>query len=113
MWRDGSLATRIRTQALASMAPAAPRATFGRQTSRRLPTPCTHALLMDRQGVRVRAADDRVKGVCVCVCDKNGCDIHAHRLGVHNFFGPCSDFHIDSTKPVQVTTQLITNDGTD
>merc|ERR1711998_807606 len=53
--------------------------------------------------------EDRVKGMC----DKNGCDIQPHRLGVHNFFGPGSDFQVDSTKPVQVTTQFITNDGTD
>jgi cellulose 1,4-beta-cellobiosidase len=53
--------------------------------------------------------DDRFKGVC----DKNGCDINSHRLGVHNFWGPGSDFQIDSTKPVQVTTQFITNDGSD
>jgi cellulose 1,4-beta-cellobiosidase len=53
--------------------------------------------------------EDRFKGMC----DKNGCDIQPHRLGVHNFFGPGSDFQVDSTKPVQVTTQFITNDGTD
>jgi len=53
--------------------------------------------------------EDRFKGVC----DKNGCDIQPHRLGVHNFFGPGSDFQIDSTQPVTVTTQFITNDGTD
>merc|ERR1711890_179246 len=35
------------------------------------------------------------------------------RLGTHNFFGPGSDFQIDSTKPLTVTTQFITNDGTD
>merc|ERR1712071_436070 len=33
--------------------------------------------------------------------------------GTHDFFGPGSDFQIDSTKPVTVTTQFITNDGTD
>merc|ERR1712176_1039256 len=53
--------------------------------------------------------DDRFKGVC----DKNGCDMNAYRLGVHNFWGPGSDFQIDSTKPVQVTTQFITDDGSD
>merc|ERR1719222_181868 len=53
--------------------------------------------------------EDRFKGMC----DKNGCDIQPHRLGVHNFFGPGSDFQVDSTKPVTVTTQFITNDGTD
>merc|ERR1712000_479711 len=37
----------------------------------------------------------------------------AYRLGNKKFFGPGSDFQIDSTKPVTVTTQFITNDGTD
>merc|ERR1711943_19351 len=53
--------------------------------------------------------EDRFSGLC----DKNGCDIQPHRLGTHDFFGPGSDFQIDSTKPVTVTTQFITNDGTD
>merc|ERR1712050_454686 len=52
---------------------------------------------------------DRFKGLC----DKNGCDIQAYRLGNKNFFGPGSQFQIDSTKPITVTTQFITNDGTD
>lgn len=52
---------------------------------------------------------DRFKGIC----DKNGCDIQSYRLGNKNFFGPGSQFQIDSTKPVTVTTQFITNDGTD
>merc|ERR1712070_847012 len=53
--------------------------------------------------------EDRFKGLC----DKNGCDIQPHRLGTHNFFGPGSDFQIDSTKPVTVITQFITDDGSD
>merc|ERR1712147_159965 len=53
--------------------------------------------------------EDRFKGFC----DKNGCDIQPHRLGTHDFFGPGSDFQVDSTKPVTVTTQFITSDGTD
>merc|ERR1712125_151527 len=53
--------------------------------------------------------EDRFKGMC----DKNGCDIQPHRLGTHDFFGPGSDFQVDSTKPVTVTTQFITTDGTD
>jgi len=53
--------------------------------------------------------EDRFKGVC----DKNGCDINAYRLGNKKFWGPGSAFEIDSTKPVTVTTQFITDDGTD
>jgi len=52
---------------------------------------------------------DRFKGVC----DKNGCDINPYRLGEKKFWGPGSDFAVDSSKPVQVTTQFITDDGTD
>merc|ERR1711871_150447 len=52
---------------------------------------------------------DRFKGVC----DKNGCDINPYRLGEKKFWGPGSDFAVDSSKPVQVTTQFITEDGTD
>jgi len=52
---------------------------------------------------------DRFKGLC----DKNGCDLQSYRLGNKNFFGPGSEFEVDSTKPITVTTQFITNDGTD
>jgi cellulose 1,4-beta-cellobiosidase len=53
--------------------------------------------------------EDRFKGTC----DKNGCDIQPNRLGETNFFGAGASFTIDSTKPITVTTQFITNDGTD
>merc|ERR1711981_586225 len=53
--------------------------------------------------------DERFQGVC----DKNGCDINSYRLGTTDFWGPGSNFKIDSTKPVTVTTQFITADGTD
>jgi len=52
---------------------------------------------------------NRFKGVC----DKNGCDIQPYRLGEKQFWGPGSHFSIDSRHPVQVTTQFITEDGTD
>merc|ERR1712157_702646 len=52
---------------------------------------------------------DRFKGLC----DKNGCDIQSYRLGNKNFFGPGSNFQVDSTQPITVTTQFVTNDGTD
>jgi len=53
--------------------------------------------------------DDRFKSIC----DRNGCDMQSHRLGEKKFFGPGSDFQVDSTKPIQVTTQFITDDNTD
>merc|ERR1711998_682713 len=47
------------------------------------------------------------------ICDKNGCVMQSYRLGEKKFFGPGSDFKIDTTKPVQVTTLFITEDNTD
>jgi len=52
---------------------------------------------------------DRFKGVC----DKNGCDMQSYRLGEKQFWGAGSDFAIDSSQPVTVTTQFITDDNTD
>merc|ERR1712137_504208 len=53
--------------------------------------------------------EDRFKGVC----DKNGCDIQPYRLKETKFWGVGKDFTIDSSKPVTVTTQFITDDNTD
>merc|ERR1711982_199015 len=53
--------------------------------------------------------EDRFKGVC----DKNGCDIQPYRLKEKKFWGVGKDFAVDSSKPVTVTTQFITDDGTD
>ena len=46
-------------------------------------------------------------------CDKNGCDIQSSRLGNPKLFGLGLDFEVDSTKPITVTTQFITHNGTD
>jgi cellulose 1,4-beta-cellobiosidase len=52
---------------------------------------------------------DRFKGHC----DKNGCDFATRRLGDASFFGAGSNFTLDSTKPMTVVTQFITDDNTD
>ena len=46
------------------------------------------------------------------VCDKDGCDFGSWRLGDHEYYGPGSEFKIDTTKPFTVVTQFITSDGT-
>merc|ERR1712100_305247 len=46
-------------------------------------------------------------------CDKNGCDIQPYRLKEKKFWGVGKDFTVGSSKPVTVTTQFITDDGTD
>jgi len=45
------------------------------------------------------------------VCDKDGCDFNAFRMGNQSFYGPGKI--IDTNKPVTVVTQFITTDGTD
>jgi len=47
------------------------------------------------------------------VCDKDGCDLNAYRAGLTDFLGPGSTFNVDTTKPFQVVTQFLTDDGTD
>jgi len=44
-------------------------------------------------------------------CDRKGCDINPYRLGEHSFYGP--DMVLDSSKPMTVVTQFLTDDGTD
>ncbi|CAK0797806.1 unnamed protein product [Prorocentrum cordatum] len=46
-------------------------------------------------------------------CDRDGCDWNDYRLGNKTFFGPGADYQVDTTKPMTVTTQFLTSDGTD
>jgi len=54
-------------------------------------------------------ADERYDGVC----DKDGCDINPYRMGNPNFYGRGPDFVVDTTRPMKVVTQFLTDDGTD
>jgi len=47
------------------------------------------------------------------ICDTAGCDFNSYRMGDKTFYGPGSNFAIDSTKPMTVITQFHTTDGTD
>merc|ERR1712048_1485839 len=47
------------------------------------------------------------------VCDKNGCDFATTRLNQTKFYGPGSNYQVDSTKKITVVTQFLTDDGTD
>jgi len=55
------------------------------------------------------ASGDRFNGLC----DKNGCDMQTYRLNNYTFYGNGSSFQLDSSKPMTVVTQFITDDGTD
>ncbi len=46
-------------------------------------------------------------------CDKDGCDLNPFRNGNQKFFGPGSNFAVDTTKPFKVVTQFLTSDNTD
>jgi len=47
------------------------------------------------------------------LCDKDGCDFNAYRMGAQQFYGAGPEFEVDTTKPLTVVTQFITSDGTD
>merc|ERR1719387_2747055 len=52
---------------------------------------------------------ERYKGVC----DKDGCDFNAWRMGDRTFYGRGSKFTLDTSKPMTLVTQFLTHDGTD
>lgn len=53
------------------------------------------------------AGDSRYSGVC----DKDGCDFNSYRMGDETFYG--TGLTVDTSKPITVVTQFITDDGTD
>jgi cellulose 1,4-beta-cellobiosidase len=57
-------------------------------------------------GTQCGDGDNRYGGVC----DKDGCDFNAYRVGVKDYYGPGST--IDTGKKITVVTQFITSDGT-
>ncbi|KAK4251886.1 glycoside hydrolase [Corynascus novoguineensis] len=53
------------------------------------------------------AGNNRYAGLC----DKDGCDFNSFRLGNQEFYGP--GMTVDTSKPITVVTQFITEDDTD
>lgn len=45
------------------------------------------------------------------LCDKDGCDFNSWRMGSRGFFGP--GMTVDTSRPITVVTQFVTNDGSD
>lgn len=45
------------------------------------------------------------------MCDRDGCDFNPYRLGATDFYGPGKT--VDTTQPMTVVTQFLTEDGTD
>jgi cellulose 1,4-beta-cellobiosidase len=73
------------------------------------PHPCSVRGQTRCSGTECGDADQRYQGVC----DKDGCDYNSWRMGNKTYFGPGSQFAIDTTKPVTVITQFLTSDNTD
>lgn len=48
-----------------------------------------------------------------CFCDPAGCDFNSYREGVQDFYGPGSEFTLDTSRSFTVVTQFLTDDGTD
>jgi cellulose 1,4-beta-cellobiosidase len=64
----------------------------------------------DNDGVRQEPNfDARMKSMC----DKNGCDFQPYRLGNQDHYGPGPSYQVDSTRPMTVVTQFITDNGQD
>ena len=70
------------------------------------PHPCSVNGQTRCTGTDCGAGNDRYNGVC----DHDGCDFNAYRLGTHDFYG--KGLTVDTTKKFTVVTQFITTDGT-
>merc|ERR1712142_609449 len=58
--------------------------------------------------------DDEMCGVSdryTSVCDRDGCDFNAYRLGEQTFYGPGEEFTVNTLKPMTVTTRGIVENG--
>jgi cellulose 1,4-beta-cellobiosidase len=75
------------------------------------PHPCEKPGLTVCDGIECgdNAKDQRYEGIC----DKDGCDFNSYRMGDKKFYGPGSEYTVDTTKPFTIVTQFITDDGTD
>jgi cellulose 1,4-beta-cellobiosidase len=72
------------------------------------PHPCNITGVYSCQGTKCGSgAANHYAGIC----DEDGCDYNAYRLGNHNFYGPGKA--VDTRKPFAVVTQFVTSDGTD
>merc|ERR1712241_1642198 len=50
---------------------------------------------------------------CKTICDMPGCDYNSYRMGARSFYGPGSQYDVNTLKPFTIVTQFITVDGTD
>jgi cellulose 1,4-beta-cellobiosidase len=72
------------------------------------PHTCTPVGQTQCSGVECGEGSDRYAEQALC--DKDGCDFNSWRMGNQTFLGP--GLTIDTTQPITVVTQFITNDNT-
>ncbi|KAK0632159.1 glycoside hydrolase family 7 protein [Immersiella caudata] len=71
------------------------------------PHPCSVYEQTRCEGTDCGNGSERYSGMC----DKDGCDFNSFRMGNKEFYG--TGMTVDTTKPVTVVTQFVTDDGTD
>ncbi|KAK0657176.1 glycoside hydrolase [Cercophora newfieldiana] len=71
------------------------------------PHPCTVSEQTRCEGTDCGNGSERYSGMC----DKDGCDFNSFRMGNKEFYG--TGMAVDTSKPMTVVTQFITDDGTD
>lgn len=103
IWEANAEATAFTTHACDAVGPLQCDGVTGRNDCGDVPEDCTCCLEADCD------CCGRYKGTC----DKDGCDFNPYRLGDESFYGRGEAFTLDSSKPVTVITQFLTDDGTD
>jgi len=75
------------------------------------PHPCTVEGAFRCSGVECGDGDrgERYMGVC----DKDGCDFNAFRMGSRDHYGHGAHYEVDSSRPMTVVTQFLTHNETD
>merc|ERR1712139_150198 len=68
------------------------------------------------QGLHICHGDEECGGQqgdrYVAPTDRDGCDINAYRMGVTDFYGPGSQFAVDTTRPFTVVTRFTASGDT-
>jgi cellulose 1,4-beta-cellobiosidase len=70
------------------------------------PHSCNETGVYACSGTACGGGTNKYKGVC----DADGCDYNAYRMGATDFYGP--GLTVDTTKPFTVVTQFLTHDNT-
>ena len=65
---------------------------------------CQYWVRFKCEGAKCGEGDDKASGIC----DRDGCDLNPYRHGNKTFYGPGSEFTIDTSQKFTVVTQFLT-----